>query len=80
MMSQGRRTFLAFLDVSKAYDIVWREGLWMMREYRIQEEFVDVCKSLQQVCCWVENVLDGLKWWQGRDGVVLCYQFSIVYM
>ena len=29
MKSQGRRIFLAFVDASKAYDIVWREGLWM---------------------------------------------------
>ena len=27
MRLQVRRTFLAFLDVSKAYDTVWREGL-----------------------------------------------------
>ena len=35
MRLQGRRTFLAFLDVSKAYDIVWREGLWMKMD-RVQ--------------------------------------------
>ena len=47
MRSQGRRTFLAFLDVSKVYNTLLREGLWMkMREYRFQEEFVNVCKSL----------------------------------
>ena len=46
MWSQGRRTFLAFQDVSKAYD-VWREGLWMkMREFGVLEEFVNVYKSL----------------------------------
>ena len=44
MMLQGRWTFLAFLD-----DTVWREGLWMkMREYRVQEEFVNICKSLYE--------------------------------
>ena len=25
--SQGRRTFLSFLDVSKPHDTVWKEGL-----------------------------------------------------
>ena len=31
-----RGTYLAFLDVSKAYDTVWREGLWeKMRMYGV---------------------------------------------
>ena len=31
---QKKSTYLAFLDVSKAYDTVWREGLWeKMRRY-----------------------------------------------
>ena len=46
MRLQGR---LAFLDVSKAYDAVSREGLWMkMREYWVQGEFVNVCKRLYE--------------------------------
>ena len=43
MWSQGRRIFLAFLDVSKEYDSVWREELWMkIREYGVLEEFDNV--------------------------------------
>ena len=25
---KGKRTFLAFVDLRKAYDLVWREALW----------------------------------------------------
>ena len=47
---------LAFLDVSKAHDTVWREGLSMkMREFKVQEEFVNVCKS----------------WYEGAEASVL---------
>ena len=47
MKSQGRQTFLAFLDVSKTYDTVWRDRLWMkISEYGFQEGFVNVCKHV----------------------------------
>ena len=52
---------MAFLDVSKEYDPMWKEGLWMkMREYGVQEEFVNLCESLYE---GVEAsvLLDGLK-------------------
>ena len=46
MRSQVIQTFLAFLDLCKAYDTEWRERLWMkMRGYGVQEEIVNVCKS-----------------------------------
>ena len=39
-------SYLAFLDISKAFDSVWREGLWhKMRQYGIEEKFVRVCKG-----------------------------------
>ena len=47
MRLQGRQTFLEFLDISKAYDTVWREELWMeMREYGVQEEFAQCMQKL----------------------------------
>ena len=27
-VGEGKKTWLAFLDLKKAYDSVWREGLW----------------------------------------------------
>ena len=42
---QGLKTVIAFLDVKKAYDTVWREGLWKkMRGYGIAEQLVKWCK------------------------------------
>ena len=52
-------TYLAFLDVSKAYDTVWREGLWeKMRRYGVTQKSVRVCQgSYEEVEASV--VLDG---------------------
>ena len=37
------------MDVSKAYDTVWREGLWRkMREYGVEESFVSLCEGLYE--------------------------------
>ena len=42
---QGLKTVIAILDVKKAYDTVWREGLWKkMRGYGIAEQLVKWCK------------------------------------
>ena len=39
--------YMAFLDVSKAYDTVWREGLWRkMQQNGVEEKFVRICKGL----------------------------------
>ena len=41
-----KNSYLAFLDISKAYDSVWREGLWhKMRQYGVEEKFVCVCED-----------------------------------
>ena len=40
-------TWLGFMDVSKAYDTVWRGGLWeKLRMYGVEEEFVRWCEAL----------------------------------
>ena len=33
--------------MSKAYDTVWREGLWYkMSRYGVQDKFIRICKGL----------------------------------
>ena len=44
---EKKTSYLTFLDVSKAYDSVWREGLWCkMRHCGVEEKFVKVCEWL----------------------------------
>ena len=36
-----------FLDLNKAYDSVWREGLWVKLEaFGIQGRFLQICQQL----------------------------------
>ena len=45
--SQGKKTWMAFLDFKKAFPSVWREGLWeKMKEYGIDGKFLRVCQNL----------------------------------
>ena len=38
---ERKGTWLGFMDVSKAYDTVWRDGLWeKLRMYCAEEEFL----------------------------------------
>ena len=40
-------TWLGFMDVSKAYDTVWREGLWRkMQSYGVEKPFIRLCEGL----------------------------------
>ena len=44
---EKKTSYLAFLDVSKAYDSVWRVGLWCeMRHCGVEEKFINVCEGL----------------------------------
>ncbi len=46
-MYVNKKNSLAFLDISMAYDTVWREGLWYkMRQYEVEEKFVYICREL----------------------------------
>ena len=41
------RSYLAFLDITKAYDSMWREELWhKIRQYGVEKEFVRVWEGL----------------------------------
>ena len=44
---EEKRNIPGFLDVSKAYYTVCREGLWeKMRMYGVEEKFIRVCQCL----------------------------------
>ena len=46
-VGEGKKTWLAFLDLKKAYDSVWREGLWeKMNKYGLVGKFLRVCQAL----------------------------------
>ncbi len=45
--SKGQKTWLAFLDLRKAFPSVWREGLWKkMDRYGLGGKFLRVCRML----------------------------------
>ena len=45
--SQGKKTWMAFLDLRKAFPSVWREGLWeKMKYYGIDGKFLRLCQDL----------------------------------
>ena len=64
---EKKSTYLAFLDVSYAYDTVWREGLWeKMRRYGVGDGMIAVCNALyKNVSCWMVRSRDGLEWTMG---------------
>ena len=44
--SEGKKTWLAFLDLKKAFPSVWREGLWRkMEDYRLGGKFLRVVRT-----------------------------------
>ena len=52
---------MAYLDVGKAYDSVWWEGLWCkMRHYGVEEKLVKVCEGLYKIV-EMRAVMNGAK-------------------
>ena len=83
MRKRRKGTYLAFLDVSKAYDTVWREGLWeKMRCYGVTQKFVRVRQGLyEEVEASVVQDGEQSRWCGkvlGRD--VPCHPCCTVYM
>ncbi|CAB1097417.1 unnamed protein product [Ectocarpus sp. CCAP 1310/34] len=55
----GRSTYFFFLDVKKAYDTVWRNGLWkQLSKYGIKEKMWRVLKNMTE-CTKGAVMLDG---------------------
>ena len=76
---QGLKTVIAFLDVRKAYDTVWREGLWKkMRGYGIAEKLVKWC----ELFCKSRNRAqdDAVVRGGGRSTAGKCAQPSVLYL
>lgn len=47
VIQSGRPGFLAFLDVKKAYDSVWREGLWKrLHDYGVKHKMLRVIMAM----------------------------------
>ena len=45
-----KSTWLGFMDVSKAYDTVWREGCGGKCGNGVEESFVSLCEGLYKGC------------------------------
>ena len=44
---RGKPTYVAFLDISKAYDTVWRDGLWLkLQQLGVSGTMLNVLKSM----------------------------------
>ena len=49
-LQEGKKTFCFFLDIKKAYDTVWRDGLWYkMLEMGIQGKLWRVIRNIYNV-------------------------------
>ena len=47
LRSDGKKTWMAFLDFKKIFPSVWTEGLWKKLEaYGIDGRFLQVCEKL----------------------------------
>ena len=46
-VGESKKTWLAFLDLKKAFDSVWREGFWAkMARFGLGGKFLRVCQEL----------------------------------
>ena len=66
---EKKNSYLAFLDISKAYVNVWRDRLWhKMRKYGVEEKFVGVYERLHSGVETREVLNWGRRWFamEGR--------------
>ena len=68
---EGKKTVIAYLDITKAYDSVWREGLWRkLYEYGVRGKMLRMIKNIYEevVSC---VVIDEYRsdWFENRVGL-----------
>ena len=48
-LKEGKRTYAFFLDIQKAYDTVWRNGLWVkLWDMRVKGKIWRVIKEMYE--------------------------------
>ena len=66
-LREGKKTYAFFLDVQKAYDTVWRNGLWVKmwelgvrgKMWRVIKEMYSVSRSVDGECSEAFDVQQG---------------------
>ena len=68
---KNKRTYIAFLDFTKAYDIVWREGMWyQLHRMGIRGKAWRVVKNMYRKvrsCVKIKGMQS--EWWSSGQGV-----------
>ena len=71
MLERGRRLYVAFLDLEKAYGRVWRAGLWeTLKQYGVEGRLLRAVQGLykdSEATVWVgEEITDWFE--RGTEG------------
>ena len=70
-LANGQDVFWAFMDLEKAYDTIYRHGMWQMqRVYGVLEKLLKAVQSFYvgRSCVWVGN--DVSEWFPVNVGSI----------